>query len=209
VIQNKTGFPVPSRGRFPGAPGTATAAEKILSVSRELGVEGMEIMQATTRTIYDSLPMNGTTVFKFFEGCNARAFPNTNLPANRLEVGEAMAVEYLTLQVMTQAVLGTITATAALSTLATGAYFASDFSLNIANQVVVKPISMGQLNPLFNKDGKFATNECFRFSSYVIIPALQQFVATWRTSVVTVVANTYIKCTLEGWGAIFNPKRPL
>lgn len=191
-----------------GMPGTATAADKVLATSQALGIRGMELQQGTTRTIYDSLPMDGRTVFNFFDGCNARAFPNTNLPSNRLEVGEAMVVQYLTLQTMTQAVLGTVTAIGVLSATATS-YYASDFSLNIANQVVLKPISMGQLYALFNKDANFTTNESFRFATLIVIPALQQFVATLRTSDATVRANTYMKCTLEGMGAIYSAKRPL
>jgi len=195
-------------GDSQGAPGTATAQQKILAVAGGLGIDGMQWQQGTTRTIYDSLPMDGRTVFNFFDGCNARAFPNTNLAGNRLEVGEAMAIEYLTLQTMTQAVVGTVTATGVLSAVATS-YYASDFSINVANQVVLKPISIGQLNALFNKDSHFTTNEVFRFSTLITIPSLQQFVATWRTSDATVRANTYVKCTLEGVGVIYNPKRAL
>ncbi len=193
----------------PGAPGTATAQEKILAVAAGLGVEGMDIMQGTTRTIYDSLPMTaGALVFNFFDGCNARAFPNTNLSNNRLEVGEAMAVEYLTLQTMTQAVVGTVTAVGVLGAVATS-YYASDISLAIANQVVLKPTSIGQLYALFNKDSKFATNENFRFSSILTIPPLQPFVLTWRQTDATARANTYVKATLEGFGVIYRPKRGL
>jgi len=189
-------------------PGTATGAQKILSVADSLGINGMDIQQATTRTIYDSLPMDGRTVFNFFDGCNARAFPNTNLSANRLEVGEFMIIEYLTLQTMTQAVVGTVTAIGVLSAVATS-YYASDFSINVANQTVLKPISIGQLYALFNKDANFTTNESFRFSTLISIPSLQQFIASWRTSDATVRANTYAKCTLEGMGAIYSAKRPL
>lgn len=192
----------------PGMAGTATAADKILSVAAKLGIDGMALQQATTRTIYDSLPMDGRTVFNFFDGCNARAFPNTNLAGNRLEVGEFMVIQYLTLQTMTQAVVGTVTAVGVLSATATS-YYASDFQITVANQVVLKPISIGQLYALFNKDANFTTNESFRFASLVTIPSLQQFVATWRTSDATVRANTYVKCTLEGMGAIYSAKRPL
>lgn len=192
-----------------GAAGTATGAQKILAVAASLGIAGMDIMQATTRTIYDSLPMTaGALVFNFFDGCNARAFPNTNLSNNRLEVGEFMIVESLTLMTMTQAVVGTVTAVGVLSAVATS-YYASDFSLNVANKIILKPMSLGNLYALFNKDSNFATNENFRFATLLTIPSLQPFVATWRQTDATARANTYVKCTLEGMGVIYNAGQAL
>ena len=197
-------------GKFPGAPGTATPQEKILAVSEGLGIQGMEIMQATTRTIYDSLPVDGRTVFEFFKGCNSRAFPFTNLPANRLEVGEAMIIEYMSLQFLTSAVqgVGPVTATGTLGTTSTS-YYASDFSFNVANVTTLKPISLGQMDARFNKDAKFATNDSYHFLSMLTIPELQQFVATLQTTDATARGTLTLKLTLEGIGVIYRPKRAL
>ena len=193
---------------YPGAPGTATAAQKILAVSEGLGIQGMEIQQATTRTIYDTLPLDGRTVFNFFDGCNARTFPNTNLSENKLQVGEAMIIENMTFQVVTEAVEGVITATAPMSATATS-YYASDFSIVVANQVILKPLSLGQYDARFNKDSYFATNENYRFFTLLSIPEMQQFVCTLRTTDSTVVATKRLKLTLEGTGVIYRPKNAL
>jgi len=191
-----------SRGYNFGRPGTATPQEKIISVARHLGIDGADKMQATTRTIYDALPMDGRTVFSFFQGCNARTFPNTNLSENKLQVGEFMIVQYMSLQVMTLAV-GIITVITPLDTVSTG-YYASDFRLNVANTTVLKPLSIGQMFAPFNKSSDFATQSAYEFLSMITIPPLQEFVATLTTTDTTVHAGQFLKLTFEGLGSIFS-----
>jgi len=128
-----------------GIEGSATPQQKILDVTRSMGIKDSDIMQATTRSIFDTLPLNGSqgTDLKFFQGCQNRAFPFTNLPENKLEVGEAMIVEKIML-------FGLDSSTAPIYiiepffTALGGANVGtvSTISLTIANTIVLKPFDV-------------------------------------------------------------------
>lgn len=198
---------------FPGAPGTATPQEKILSVSKGLGIEGMDVLQATTRSIYDTLPVDGRLQFDFFKGCNNRAFPDTNLSQNKLEVGEAFIVETMHVSGIVKAA-GVVTDVINLGAIINNGSYTADFTLNIANSTVVKPISLVSLFSPFNPASNWntvdgLTHEPYQFRTMLTIPSLQEFIASLQFQALAVTADNFIRLTLEGIGVIYRPSRSL
>jgi len=156
-----------------GKPGTATAAEKIMAVANRLGIRGIQDMQATTRMIYDSMPASGLAQYDFFAGCNARAFPFTNLSQNKLDVGEFMIVENITFQAFLCAVPPLATSTSSLTAISAGAYYQSDISFRVANQTTLKPITLGNIHPNWNYMSRHTANESLQLRTLLSIPSLQ------------------------------------
>jgi hypothetical protein len=70
-------------------------AELLVEKSKKLAYMNAAQQQGTTRVIYDSLPIDGTNTFRFFEGANSRQYPNTNLNANQLGIDETMLIQHM------------------------------------------------------------------------------------------------------------------
>jgi hypothetical protein len=72
-----------------------TPQQKMVAVNNKFGNSNIKNQQGTTRVIYDSLPLDGRTTFRFFENANNRTFPLTNIGSegNRLEVGSTFTIE--------------------------------------------------------------------------------------------------------------------
>ncbi len=71
------------------------AGSKIPQVTGKMGIKGIANMQGTTRIIYDSIKLANTTTvsaIQFFENVNTRKFPFANIPENKLQVGETIAM---------------------------------------------------------------------------------------------------------------------
>lgn len=183
-----------------------TQAQKLVEKARRLGNPAISKMQGTTRTIYDTLPIDGRTVYQFFENCGARAFPRTNLTQNQLSVGETMVIKRMSLSVITfDAVTGAATGVAALSaSAAAAAFYAGDFSLNTGNNTVIKPFSMVHLMAQFNKDSHSTNNENLRFYTDITLQSLTEFVAILKVPAIAAIANKELRLTIEGVGSILN-----
>ena len=84
--------------------GVITPQQKIIDVSKTIGNNAAKNQQGTSFQIYDTLPLDGRTEFKFFEGAGARTFPLTNMDGNngKLQVGETMVVQYAQLLFLTE-----------------------------------------------------------------------------------------------------------
>jgi len=67
-----------------------TPQDKIVSVNNKFGNTNIKGQQGTTRVLFDSLPLDGSTELRFFENSSSRQYPFTNIGAegNRLNVGE-------------------------------------------------------------------------------------------------------------------------
>lgn len=189
--------------------GAATQQQKIIAACRSLGIRDAEIMQATTRTIFDSLPFTAVTNFEFFKGVQNRAFPFTNLPENKLEVGEAMIVDKIILFNMTVAAPPVVTT---LSTFDAGTVPAmpSQFTFTIANSDVIKPFDLCNYAWQNNIDSKFPGQQYIKLQSYICIPSLQEFVLNLTLQPnVPVGANDYIGVGISGTGIIYRTNSPL
>lgn len=188
-----------------------TAQAKMIAVARDLGLGGISNQQGTTRTIYDSLPLVGTgagtlQIFEFFKGCNARNFPLTNLPANKLEVGEIMVIEEMTLSVLTLTATSDVTNVRTMSAAALTGMYRSDLEVDLGNQTVIKPLNMVNLLPAFNNFSENATGEVFKFKTFIVIPPQLEFVVRLKVTSYAAIALNHLSMTLTGAGGIFAPK---
>jgi len=191
----------------PGAPGTATPPAKILAVCNALGIRQENIMQATSRAVYDSLPIDGRTTFNFFKGCNNRAFPFTNLSANKLDVGEAMVIEWITLSTCVAATPPIIDSSGNLFTAGNLELYNSVIDIEIANSQTVKDLSVAQFRMINNENSNYDGNEPYRLKTFIVIPSLQEFQAILKTLTATPVATGYMRLTLSGMGIITEQTR--
>lgn len=208
------------------------AGAKIPAVGKKLGIQGLEKMQGTTRSIYDSLKLQNTTtntVLTFFQNVKNRQFPFTNLSENKLQVGEALAMQRYSLMVIefqpsTQAVKS-VNCLAALSEFKV--LYRSDLSFNIAQDQVVKNQPTHNMYSAFNKDAKFngsqtfgtnpgltssfeVSHDVFHFDNNIVIPPNIEFTAQLQITPVTLPATPdrewHLCLTLEGLGSLYAPK---
>lgn len=209
-----------------------SANYKISEVAARMGIKDLSKMQITTRQIYDAIKIvpnaNGQT-FNFFESVNTKKFPFANINENKLQAGEALAVEraYLSIIKVTAGSLIDIKDVLPLEFYPEfRGLLRSDFDLNIDRQTVTKRINTTSWYAPFNKDANFGTfinigtqdapsfanygQSVYHFdNSFVIIPQIE------FTGVLTVPAITalpagnfdyYLMLNLEGLGCLFNPK---
>lgn len=189
-----------------------TPGQKIAHVNNKLGNRGVQNQQGTTRVIYDSLPIDGRTEFRFFEGCGSRNYPFTNLTQNKLEVAEAMVIQRASLSVLTivsgaVTVVETVTTAGALTRAAV--YGSGEFQFLIANNRTVKPMALIHWDPSFNKSAAYADYNNYKFMTEISVPPLLEFVAAIRTTTLAAATNKYLRLTIEGVGAITNVKQNL
>jgi hypothetical protein len=189
--------------------GRVTPQMKNIAVNDRFGNSGIKKQQGSTVVLYDTLPWDGRSEFRFFEGSAQRNFPlsNTGADGNKLGVGNSMVVEraYITYgaydsttNAWTSIVITNLSSFPAILT--------SEFSFQIANSQVIKNVPILSWIPEFNKVAENQLNSNFEFDTQVIIPPLLEFVAALRTQRYTAVADHYLRLTIEGSGAIIAPK---
>jgi hypothetical protein len=189
--------------------GSVTPQMKAVAVNDKFGNSGIKKQQGSTVIKYDTLPLDGRTEFRFFEESNQRNFPlsNTGADGNKLGVGNSMVVERVYLTVGTYAPTTnqwlTFDATDITSNIA---ILASEFGFTLANSQVIKNIPVLSWIANFNKNAENAINSNYEFDTQIVIPPLLEFVATLRLQKYTAVAETYVRLTIEGAGAIIAPK---
>jgi len=201
------------QGQYKGGP-LPNPQEKLINVNRRLGNGEIAKQQGTTRVIYDSLPMDGTTNMRFFENANNRSFPFTNLGSfgNQLNVGESLVVQRAYLTVFTVDDSSTppeITDLTDFDGVGEVGLYKSELQLSVANQTVVKPIP---LTSFFHRWNKYAWQDeasVFFFDTELIIPPLYEFVWDLRLPSYTPIADTFIGLHIEGVGAILNTRGTL
>jgi hypothetical protein len=72
-----------------------TPQQKAVAVNNRFGNTNIKGQQGTTRVIYDSLLLDGSTELRFFENAASRQYPFTNIGSegNRLTVGETFVIQ--------------------------------------------------------------------------------------------------------------------
>lgn len=211
------------------------AGSKIPQVTSKMGIKGIDKMQGTTRIIYDSIKLQNTTTnstITFFENVNTRKFPFANIPENKLQVGETIAMQRFSLGIITVDVtnplvpiLRNINPLAHLGEFQS--LYRSDLSVAIAQDTVVKKLPIHAMYAPFNKDSKFCganifgnnpgittsfevPHDVFHFDNPIVIPPQIEFTATLQVNPITlpVIPNQewHICLTVEGLGSLFAPK---
>jgi len=186
-----------------------TPQRKIIGTNDKFGNSGIKNQQGSTVIIYDTLPLDGRSEFRFFEGSAQRNFPlsNTGSQGNQLGVGNSMTVERAYLSLVTVDNDGVITAIAPLSlTGAQAGLSTGEFGFQVANSDVIKKVPVLSWFPQFNKNAENQLNNSFDFDTQVVVPPLLEYVATLRTGAYTPSATILLRLTIEGAGAIISPR---
>ena len=190
--------------------GNITPQMKQVFVNNKFGNSGIKKQQGSTVIKYDTLPLDGRTEFRFFEGCQSRVFPftNSNSEGNKLGVGNSMTIERIYLSIVTTDALAPNlpTAIASFDLTTNIAVLTSEFSFLLANATVIKNVPILSFVPNFNKVAENQLNSSFEFDTQIVVPPLFDFIASLRTQAYTALENTSIRLTLEGAGAIIAPK---
>jgi hypothetical protein len=184
---------------------------KFLAQSRQLGAS-MDAMQGTTRIIYDTQDMTGSTYYSFFSQLGGKQAtstfianaPATNLTENKFEPGEGMVIKeiYLYNIETTQAcnLANTYTSLGLIDVV-------------VGNNRVIKslPIFTGSgftiinnLNP--TNDAKASA---VRLTTNIIIPPQIQFFVNVTLPVAPAGATSNdltLRVALRGYGKLFNPR---
>jgi hypothetical protein len=184
-----------------------TPQNKIVGVNNKFGNTNIKNQQGTTRVIFDSLPLDGSTELRFFENAGSRQYPFTNIGAegNRLNVGETFVVQkvYFGIINTTDGVyedfdtIGSATPTF---------IYLSEWSFLIANSQVIKQIPfLTSIVPGFNIDGVNSRDEAFSTFTDIVIPPLLEYILTLRTPNYTATTQRLV-CFIEGTAGILAPQ---
>jgi hypothetical protein len=188
--------------------GGITPQKKTIAVNDKFGNRGIKKQQGSTVVKYDTLPLDGRTEYRFFENSNTRDFPlsNSGTDGNKLGVGYSMVVERAYLSIVTKdgAAFDKVEQ---LTLAATDAnILLGEFGFFIANSQVIRTLPIVSWLPEFNKLAENSLNTNYEFDTQIVIPPLLEFVATLRLPAGVTIAETFIRLTIEGSGAIIAPR---
>lgn len=190
--------------------GMVTPQQKLIATADKFGNKGIKDQQGTSRIIYDTLPMDGRTEFRFFEESNNRNFPRTNMGAfgNKMGVGETMAIERAYFTVMTFQAPPNQNVINAISTLSVAFpnILAGELNIISANSTTLKQLATLSFEPSYNKSAMHSNAYNFEFDTDLTLQPLLEFIFQLRTAVYTPIANTELRLTLEGVGSIISPR---
>lgn len=185
-----------------------TQLQKVLHTAKKFGAPASK-QQFTERAIYDALPLDGRTTFRFFENCSSRRFPYTNLSENKLQKGENMVIKFISFEVVTadKVNAGIITSVDPIKTFNKGLY-RSDLSVQIAQSVVLKQFPVDGVDPEFNMYAKHTDANIVRLGIDLVIPEFLEFICQLQTPGYTAStdANEYLMIKLHGEATIFSPR---
>lgn len=190
--------------------GNFTPQRKAIGINDKFGNTGIKKQQGSTVIKYDTLPLDGSTELRFFQGSANRNYPfsNTGSDGNKLGVGNSMVVEraYLSIVGTNTEDPTLIDTIASIEIGSQGFLLCAEFSFSIANTEVIKNVPVLSWLPEFNKVAENQLNTNFEFDTQVVVPPLLEYIATLRLPKYTKVADTYLRLTIEGTGAIISPR---
>jgi len=193
-----------------------TPQQKMVNVNNKFGNTNIKNQQGTTRVLYDTLPLDGRTLFRFFEECSTRQFPLTNLTSegNRLEVGSTFTLEYVTLNFL-RIINGEITNTSTTLNISGPAanpwevFATGEIDFFIANSQVVKSLPSSVCAAVTNPTAVNDYDGAFSFSTDIVIPPLLEYVLQLKTTTYGAFVDpiyTHIQCNIFGTAGIIAPQ---
>jgi hypothetical protein len=194
-----------------------TPQQKMVAVNNRFGNTNIAQQQGTTRVIYDSLPLDGRTNFRFFENANTRTAPLTNIGSegNRLEVGSTFTVEKIYFNAVAYDAVNN-TVTASLNGLAFAAgdvavpFGTGEFNFFIANSQVIKQLPTGfTQGSNFNPTATNTNDHAFGLSTDIVIPPLLEYVGSLNTTsydTTALAGYTHIQLFIYGTAGIIAPQ---
>lgn len=189
-----------------------TPQSKLVAVNQKFGNTGIKSQQGTTRLIYDTLPItaNSENTFRFFEDSASRNFPfsNTGSDGNKLGVGDTMTISSITFLLLKYDAVNlrwdNIT-----SAQFSGVFSTGILDFEIANNRVIKNLSLLELRPEFDKNIGAPTDSTIEMDTEIVIPPLLNYICQLRTSYISA-ANlgvyTHMRCIINGAGGIIAPR---
>jgi hypothetical protein len=192
---------------------TVTPSAKLAMVNNKLGNPGLKKNQGSTFEVYDYVNVTaniGTSqVVRFFSSVNTKTAPFTNLQQNQLQVGEALAIEYIAFtRLVTDRVSGKLLSMSPLLSLTELSL--SQMSILLDNSRIIKINSLMRSFEAFNTKGGTAKNFLFYPDTDLTIPPQISFTTELNVPNNTDTAGTdeviYYGCHLFGTGSILNLK---
>ena len=189
--------------------GVVTPQQKAIGVNNRFGNVNIRKNQGSSVELYDTLDLtvanagSGTTL-RFYEDAQTRTFPDTNLEnSNQLSVGETLVVEniYFSILSLTE---GAVSGIAPIKL--GGTLDLSEFSIEIANSVVLKRLPVLSTVSDFNESANFEDNSVYQFYTQLVIPPLLNFSVNLRIPPVTIGADVKIRCNIAGVGSLLAPR---
>jgi len=189
--------------------GAVTPQQKIIAVNKKFGNSGIQDQQGSTRLIYDTIALGGAgaKTLRFFEDSASRQFPfsNTGSDGNKLGVGNTMVINSISFQILTYDTVNQRFDAIALPT-TVPAIQAANINFEIANNRVIKNLSMYELTNAFDKNVGATNDSTIELETDIVIPPLLNFVCQVQIPFFTPAANTFLRCIINGAGAIIAPR---
>jgi len=187
-----------------------TPQQKLVGINQKFGNTGIKDQQGTSRIMYDHLVAGAnTTTFRFFEDSASRTFPltNTGSEGNKLGVGDTMVVSQILFTVVERNnTTGVWTTPAGLGATLTGNL--SLFSFEIANNKVIKKVTLTESQSDYNKDTSGVQNTVDLETDIVIPPLLNYVLELQLPAPLSQNAGftKYIQAQIIGTGGIIAPR---
>jgi len=188
-----------------------TPQQKLVAVNNKFGNVGIQSQQGTSRIIYDTILVDSPRQnFRFFEDSASRTFPltNTGSEGNKLGVGDTMVIAQVLFTVYQKIAGGDWTAASNLTTF-NNLYNLSYFNVEIANNQVIKKVTLTESSNAFNKDTTNVGNTVDLETS-IVIPPLLPFVVELQLPTAIGIApvgfERYVECQIIGVGGIIAPR---
>jgi len=186
-----------------------TPQDKIVSVNNRFGNTNIKNQQGTTRVIFDSLPLDGSTELRFFENAGSRQYPFTNIGSegNRLNVGETFVVQKVYFGLMEVDPDIGFNLFEPLSPTGAETWSYGEWSFLIANSQVIKQLPfLTCFYPSFANTAVNARDEAYSTFTDIVIPPLLEYVLTYRIPTYTPKNNYRLVCFIEGTAGILAPQ---
>lgn len=183
-------------------------AQQIVGVNERLGNMAVPQMQGTTRMIFDTLQGTGTNPgsYTFFQGVSSRTYPLSNVSQNRFEVGESLAVQYISVATYAAASGAAFPALSTAVTLLNAIPNVGVLNLFIGNQRVLKNFEILEYSlSVTGQSKQNITNAVVILETPIVIPPQIEFYATLDLNQ-SVAAGSRVVLMLGGMGTLLNPK---
>ena len=186
-----------------------TPQNKIVGVNNKFGNTNIKNQQGTTRVLFDTLPLDGSTELRFFENAASRQYPFTNIGSegNRLNVGETFVVQKVYFGVtFLDADTGNWATFDPVSTSGFADWQWGEWSFLIANSQVIKQLPF--LTTIYPDNVTRVNNADEAFSTFndIVIPPLLEYVLTLRIAPYAALETAQLVCFIEGTAGILAPQ---
>jgi hypothetical protein len=187
-----------------------TPQQKLVGVNNKFGNTGIKDQQGTSRILYDTIKYTtGQRNYRFFEDSSARQFPftNTGSEGNKLGVGDTMVIAQLLFSLVKFDDTDTFVSEDNLVQLPRTPL--SYFNVEIANNQVIKKLTLTEASTFFNKDTNAVSNTIDLETSIVLPPLLPYVVELQLPADLSGISPTqtaYLKCEIIGVGGIIAPR---